>query len=128
MPDQCPVCHDPVQRYITHGGRIRDLEPTAHADGDHVIEWQNGHIRARVLTGLELPSQGPPAFRRHQCPPTPPPGPNCQGCGLPMPRQIAELLDWVTHPACDFEYQHWLKQEYWKTRHRQFRQGNRKRK
>jgi hypothetical protein len=109
--DQCPVCHDPVQRYITHGGKIRDLETTAHPDGDHVVEWQAGHIRARVLTGKELPAQGPPAFRRHECPPAPPRGPSCAECGREMPRDIATLLGWVDHPACSPDFAGQLNEE-----------------
>jgi hypothetical protein len=109
--DACPQCREPVQRMITHGGRIRDLEVHSHPDGDHVIEWADQHIRARVLTGLELPAQGPPAFRRHECPPAPPPGPNCAECGHEMPREIATLLRWTEHPACDPDFTAQLNEE-----------------
>lgn len=104
MSDQCTTCGAVVQRYITLGGRTVDLETEAHENGNYVIEWANQHIRARVLTGPEMPSQDLPAFKLHLCPATTPRGPSCGACGREMPREIATLLRWTDHPACDPDF------------------------
>jgi hypothetical protein len=109
--DSCSTCGASVQRYITLGGRIVDLETVAHDDGQYVIEWEDGHCRTRVLSGAQMPSQDAPAFRRHECPPPPPRGPNCTMCGQQMPREIALKLGWTDHPACSPDFRAQLAEE-----------------
>lgn len=98
-------CGQPVRTLITEGGTIRHLEVNPHPDGNHTIVDRAGLIRAHTLTGPEMPApDNTPAYRIHKCPPAPRPGPTCRGCGLPMPRDIAEKLDWHCHPCCEPEF------------------------
>lgn len=102
-PDVCSSCGARVKRVITIGAAIRDLEPEPRPDGNTIIVDHEGRIRARVLTGDEMPAQQE-AFKAHQCPPKPRPGPPCARCTLPMNRELALAEGWVDHPACDGNY------------------------
>lgn len=125
MTDRCPDCHAETRHIITLTGRRIDLEPTTHEDGRYrVITGDDGAVRAAVVGELEMPAAD--AYRLHRCPPDPEPGPNCIGCGLPMPRQIADLLKWSDHPSCDVEYQDEMKRQQQIARARQFRQGKKR--
>jgi len=106
----CPECNAKVITLFTEGGKVRDLEDAPHEDGNHaIITRDDGTIRARVLTSLALPATD--AYRQHACPPKAKPGPRCGNpeCNLPMPREIAEALNWSTHPGCEPEFQDELK-------------------
>jgi hypothetical protein len=101
--DVCRGCGAEVLRHITIGAKIRDLEPGARPDGNTIIVEHEGRIRARVLSGDEMPAQQE-AFKAHQCPPKERPGPPCAACLLPMHRELAISERWTTHPACDPEH------------------------
>jgi hypothetical protein len=68
-------CGTRVRWYYSTGGKILTLDTDSHEDGNVVIVSHEGRIRARILTGTELPATQP-AYRRHRCPPKPErPGP-----------------------------------------------------
>ncbi|MDP9828067.1 hypothetical protein [Kineosporia succinea] len=95
---------------ITLGGRRRELEVDPHPDGTHVLTEVPAigggmAVRARVLSGVDLPAQEP-AYRSHTCPAPPPPkAPRCGICQGPMPIDVATLEGWTMHPCCDPAYQ-----------------------
>lgn len=66
----CPACGQDTEVVITDGDlRIR-VDPGHHPDGTvHVRELTDGRVRARILTGSELPATEP-ARRDHRrtCP------------------------------------------------------------
>jgi hypothetical protein len=101
--DACSGCGAAVRRVITLGAIIRDLEPEPRPTGNHIIVTNDqGEVRAKVLTGPEMPAQQA-AYRIHACPPKPapmPPGPACAACGLPMHAELAASQQWRTHPSC----------------------------
>jgi hypothetical protein len=99
--DVCSKCGAEVRRVITIGTIVRDLDPSPRPDGNHIIITRdNGSIRAQVLTGPEMPYEGD-AYRKHECPAKPRPGPPCARCTLPMDRELALLERWTDHPCCD---------------------------
>jgi hypothetical protein len=93
-------CGAVIRRVITEGGTIRELHPIPIPGGNHtLITTAAGLVRAHVVTGTELNEA--PAYRIHQCPPKPPPGPPCAVCTFPMDKELTELEDTETHPSCD---------------------------
>jgi hypothetical protein len=104
--DRCSACRAPVRTAITEAGKIRDLQPDPHPDGNHIlITTPRGHIRARVLTGADMPAPDGTGYLMHRCPPPPTPGPACAGCGLPMDRDLSAIEpDHHFHPCCEPDY------------------------
>jgi hypothetical protein len=93
-------CGAKVRRVITEGGTIRELHPVPIPGGNHtLITTPAGLVRAHVVTGTEYNEA--PAYRIHQCPPPPDPGPPCVVCRFPMDRQLAARERWTSHPSCD---------------------------
>jgi hypothetical protein len=88
------------------------LNPDPHPAGTVILTTVDGHTRARVLTGNELPAQET-AWRPHwaTCPKAPEykaarqrrhsQGPLCAVCRQPMDPALARLEHWATHPSCD---------------------------
>jgi hypothetical protein len=104
--DKCPKCGAATYwRLSVEGTRLRlDAKPDP-AGTVIILTLTDGTIRAKCLTGSELPAQQE-AWRLHACARRyGPPDPNCVVCGRRMPRDIADELGWVTHPGCDQEYQ-----------------------
>jgi hypothetical protein len=108
--DTCGDCRQPVRWVITEEGRRIEIDPDpVDDDGNVVPVVVDGHTRARILTGAELPADGP-AYRRHvsTCPESPEArkrrarlAPRCRVCLFPMDPTLARLEQWTTHPACD---------------------------
>jgi hypothetical protein len=104
-----PHCGREIRWVITLGDKRLPLDPDPSPDGNVVLERQpDGSIRARVLTGHELPAQGnawvphhrtcPDAadFRRRQAATAP----RCRaGCGYPMDPWLA-AHGWRYHVLC----------------------------
>lgn len=102
---ECTLCHAPIVWRLSVGNRRFPLDATPTETGNViVVERPDGAIRARILTGPEMPAQQE-AFRVHQCPRPTPAGPPCGICKFMMPRDVALAEDWTIHPDCDPEYQ-----------------------
>jgi hypothetical protein len=96
--ETCAACHVPVRWVITTGGRRLPLDPKPVPDGNIQPVTIDGQHRARVLTGDELPAQGPawqPHFR--SCPSAPEyrrraalAVKRCGDCRLPMDPWLPE--------------------------------------
>lgn len=102
--EKCPLCGAPVWwRVSVLGTRLRlDVDPDP-SGSVIVIETPDGKVRAKVLTGPEMPAQQE-AFRQHRCPPTSEPSKPCRCCRRPMrPVWLFQLLRWDHHPGCDPE-------------------------
>lgn len=107
----CTACGAPIRWVITIGDRRMPLDPEPHEDGNVVpVVVDGGLVRARVLTGAELPAQEP-AFRAHfvTCPQAAEfrrrriaTTPRCHGCGQPLDPVLGRRLDWLGrwHPCC----------------------------
>lgn len=106
----CPSesCGDPIRYVLTeHGSRLA-IEPDPHPDGTVVVhQVGDGRVRARILTGEQLPAQVT-AWRRHDA--VCPDGrtarrrkaattPRCRVCRLTL-HQLAVDAGWTTHPLC----------------------------
>lgn len=109
MTDTCSGCGRPVTWVVTEAGRRVELDPDPHPDGNVVPVTVAGHRRARVLSGDQLPAEGP-AWRRHASTCTESPAarqrrartaPRCRVCNLPMDPGLARREQWTEHPACD---------------------------
>lgn len=102
--DKCPRCGAPVWwRLSVEGTRLR-LDAAPSPKGTVIILDLDGRVRAKCLTGPELPAQQE-AWTLHACARRDgAPDPNCVACGRPMPRDIATELGWTDHPACCREY------------------------
>jgi hypothetical protein len=107
--DTCGDCGQPVRWVITERGRRIEIDPDPADDGNVVPIVVDGHTRARILTGDDLPAEGP-AYRRHAstCPESVEArkrkarnSPRCRVCLLPMDPELARLEQWREHPACD---------------------------
>jgi hypothetical protein len=107
--DTCGDCGRPVRWVITEGGRRIEIDPQPDPGGNVVPVTVDGHTRARILTGDQLPAEGP-AYRRHAatCRESPEArkrrartAPRCTVCLLPMDADLARLEQWTTHPSCD---------------------------
>lgn len=99
----CTICRAPIWWRLTIGGRRFPLDQ-APVDGGNVtvITTPQGKVRARVLTGPDMPApEGVDTYRIHECPKTQRPGPRCRGCQQPMPRDLAAAESWTHHPACE---------------------------
>lgn len=105
----CRACGQPIRWVITEGGRRIALDPDPVDGGNIVPIYVEDRLRARVLTGTELPHEGP-AWRRHSaaCPESAEArarrarlAPRCTVCLNPMDTDLARLEQWTTHPACD---------------------------
>jgi hypothetical protein len=97
MPaDVCTTCGQTVKTVITIHGRIRDLDPDPHPDGNiEILTRPDGVIRAHIRTGPELPIQSGEGFRAHSC------AKQCRVCKTLMVHPLAKEQNWATHPACD---------------------------
>jgi hypothetical protein len=99
-----------VRWVITLGSRRWPLDPEPVEAGTVIlVERPDGSIRARVLTGAELPAPaGVPTYQMHACwrgrtgHPT---GPRCRRCKGPMDPHLAHLERWTEHPCCEPEFQ-----------------------
>lgn len=61
----CSGCGAPVRWVLTVGGRRMPLDPDPHPDGNVVrVTIDGGLVRAKVLTGAEMPAQDV-AWRAH---------------------------------------------------------------
>jgi hypothetical protein len=108
--DTCSRCGGPTRWVITADqGRRIELDPDPTPDGVIVPVVVDGHTRARVLTGDQLPAEGP-AWQRHTrtCPESDETrkhrartAPRCRVCTNPMDAELTRLEGWVTHPNCD---------------------------
>lgn len=105
----CADCGRPTRWVITELGRRIELDPDSVEGGNVVPVVVDGHTRARVLTGGQLPADGL-AWRRHSttCPESVEArkrrarlAPRCRVCTEPMNADLARLEQWTTHPACD---------------------------
>lgn len=111
--ETCTACGAPIRWVITIGDRRMPLDPEPHEDGNVVpVIVDGGLVRARVLTGVELPAQET-AFRAHfvTCPRA---GefrrrkvattPRCHGCGQPLDPVLSRRHPdaWTArwHPTC----------------------------
>jgi hypothetical protein len=105
--DVCPACRCGIRIVITEGGKHRTIDTIPHPDGNHVIVTRESDraIRARVLTGRDMPAPDGRGHRVHRCPPVAP-GPLCEVCGEPMNRAVSEALKLTAHvgPGCDQIY------------------------
>jgi hypothetical protein len=105
--DACPDCGGGIRTVITEGGKHRTLDSIPHPDGNHVIVTResDGAVRARVLTGRDMPAQSGRGHRVHRCLPVGP-GPLCSVCYEPMNARLVELLGLDTHVGigCDRQY------------------------
>ncbi len=109
MTDTCRDCGAPVVNALTEGGRAIELDADPHPDGTVVLYDVDGHARARVLTGAQLPATQP-ARQRHSttCRESPAArarrakhAPRCRACNQLMDPQLAARERWTEHPACD---------------------------
>jgi len=68
--DVCPDCNGGIRIVITEGGKHRTIDSIPHPDGNHVIitRESDGAIRARVLTGRDMPAPDGFGHRLHRCP------------------------------------------------------------
>lgn len=106
----CSACLAPIRWEITEGDRRIPLDPTPDPAGNVIIvPGKRGGVRARVLTGAQLPAQGE-AYRAHwvTCPESEAfkrrrhaASPKCRGCGMPMPADLAKTEEWIYHPTCE---------------------------
>lgn len=119
----CDDCHQPILRLFTLTGRLVDLDVEPHPDGTRIITTVDGDIRARTLTGHDLPAPDGTGHKLHYCPAREPAGPSCgnPACSIPMPRDIAIRERWTFHPCCEPEYLELIEQARRKRIRAQFR-------
>ena len=125
----CDDCHETILRLFTIGGRLIDLDPEPHDDGNRTIVTVAGDIRARTLTGTDLPAPAGTAHKVHWCPAKGPTGPPCANprCDLPLPREIGgKPCLWTYHPACEPEFTDQLLEEQRARVRRQFKPRRRR--
>lgn len=126
LPGQCECddCGQLILRLFTVTGRLVELEPHTSDDGTRVIELDLGRIRARTLTGPELPAPEGTGRRLHLC--TLAAGPEGVACASPTCwRPLTPLLD-AYHPECHPEVTDQLLAERRARIAAQFRRGRRK--
>jgi hypothetical protein len=87
-----------ILRLFTVTGRLVELEPEPSADGTRIIEIDLGRIRARTLTGPELPAPDGTGRRLHQC--TSAAGPTGVRCASPACGCPDEPLVDAYHAVC----------------------------
>lgn len=104
----CSACGAPVRWVLTLGDRRMPLDPEPHEDGNVVRRTtKEGAVRAKVLTGEELPAQET-AWRSHfvTCPQADTfrrrkalSRKKCRGCTYPLDKALADAGE-VYHPTC----------------------------
>lgn len=93
----CDDCGAVILVLFTTSGHLTELDPEPVDDGTRLIVDLGGWIRARTLTGTELPHLDGPAYRLHRCPqPEQPAACAYDGCRRPD----VPLIDGVHHPEC----------------------------
>lgn len=105
-----PTCAAIIRWAVTREGRRMPLNLDPDPAGNVVIETNaTGEVRARVLTGHELPALGE-AWMPHwkTCPDSKEfkaaqhrHAPKCTVCRKPMDPDLARRERWTTHPSCD---------------------------
>lgn len=103
LGEACRSCGEPIRWFLTITGRRIPIDPTPHPAGTVIrITDENGRVRARVLTGNELPAQET-AWRDHRATCTRiRAGPRCTRCQGLLDPDVAEAEPWhTTHPTCD---------------------------
>ena len=104
----CRGCPARIWWVLTVGGKRMPLDPIPTSDGSVVVEVRpDATVRARVLTGSELPAEGP-AYRPHwqTCPSSETfrrrqvdHGPKCGLCRLPLDRWLVDE-GYTRHVGC----------------------------
>jgi DNA-directed RNA polymerase subunit RPC12/RpoP len=106
----CKSCSARLLWVLTQGGRRMPLDehPVSDGSGNVLIERDDrtGEIRGRVLTGAELPHDGPAYVPHHRtCPEGEQwktrraAGPRCSRCGERLDEQLA-ALGYTRHVGC----------------------------
>ena len=121
----CDDCGAVILVLFTTSGHLAELDPEPVDDGTRLIVDLGGWIRARTLTGTELPHLDGPAYRLHRCEVPREVGAKC--AGLACPGLVDPLVD-AYHAVCHPEVTDQQLAEHRATVRRQFRQGRRKRK
>lgn len=101
----CPRCGRPIRWVLTGTGRriAIDLDPDPAGTVVRGEDPGDGTVRARVLTGVEMPAQET-AWTRHEATCRARLGPRCRTCRGPMDAGLARSERWTTHPSCDPEH------------------------
>jgi hypothetical protein len=107
--ENCPKCGAVTFWRLTTEGSRKRLDAAPDPTGTVIIlDLPDGTIRAKCLTGSELPAQQE-AWRLHTCTRrTGAPDPRCAVCRFAMtPGDFFRAMRWTTHPGigCDSEYQ-----------------------
>lgn len=102
---RCPRCGRPIRWVLTGTGRRIAIDPEPDPAGTviRVEDPSDGTVRARILTGVEMPAQET-AWIRHEAICRVRPGPLCRTCRGPMDAGLARSEGWTTHPSCDPEH------------------------
>lgn len=105
----CQACTARILWVLTPAGRRMPLDeqPTEDGTGNVVIEHVGGQTRGRVLTGAEMPSQGPAYVPHHRtCPAAAEfrrrhdiTVPRCGGCREPLDEWLVEH-GYTRHVGC----------------------------
>lgn len=109
----CTSCQARIWWAITIGDKRMPLDEHP-ADGGNVVPVMVSRDgkelrRVKVLTGPEMPAQGP-AYQAHfgSCPDAKEfrkkkarLAPTCRACSGPMDTELARLERWLYHPSCD---------------------------
>ena len=101
----CRACSRGVRWAVTEAGARILVDADPHPDGVVTVVSTPAGVRARILTGAQLPAQET-AYQPHArtCPHAvrqAPRGPRCERCRGPMPTDLARLERWRWHPNCD---------------------------
>lgn len=109
--ETCSDCGQRVRWVITASeGRRIALNPHPAPDGNIIPTVDAaGRVRARILTGDQMPPQEPAWTRHtHTCTESPAArqrraraAPRCRACHCPMDPDLARLEKWTEHPCCD---------------------------
>lgn len=101
---RCPRCGAELYWRLSENNRRLALDAKPDRTGNViVIDLPDGRVRAKVLSGLEMPAQQE-AFRQHACPKPERPGPRCAVCLLRMDHDLAYAERWTVHPCCEPGY------------------------
>jgi hypothetical protein len=100
----CTLCHAPIVWRLTVGNRRFRLEPEPAEGGNVVVvTLPDGTVRAKVLTGPEMPAQQE-AYRIHACARPERVVRRCGVCWQPLPAELVAVEDWRCHPCCEPGY------------------------